>query len=272
MRNEFIRILCKKAKDNQNIHLITADLGYGVLESFQQQFPDRFHNVGVSEQLMMGMAAGLAKEGKEVYCYSINNFASFRCLEQIRNDIAYPNLNVTIISLGAGLNYDNYGYTHYGIEDINIIATLPNIAIWCPFNKGTLEEALDSSGPKYIRLAKGDVEYKILPQNKKEKCIITYSDLYLYFVNNEKYKDYNILYINKLNSKIVEELFGNYCEIYLVEEHIRSIFFSYLEYDYCIPIENIYITDEDRVKGFSPDKRVQSDREYFLSKIDEKLL
>ena len=121
MRTEFIKNLIAHAKNKKNIFLLVADIGYGVVEEFQKEFPDRFMNVGVAEQNMTGIAAGLASEGYHVFTYSIANFPTFRCAEQIRNDIDYHNLPVTIVSVGGGLAYGNLGYSHHAIQDLSLI-------------------------------------------------------------------------------------------------------------------------------------------------------
>ena len=132
MRTAFIEALCEEAVLDDRIWLLTGDLGYSVLECFAESFPDRYVNVGVSEQNMAGLAAGLAFCGKIVFIYSIGNFPVMRCLEQIRNDTCYHNLNVNIVAVGGGLAYGAAGYTHHAIEDLGVIRTLPNMTIIAP--------------------------------------------------------------------------------------------------------------------------------------------
>jgi transketolase len=108
MRNAFIEKLTDLAEKNEKIFLIVGDLGFGVIEHFEEKFPRRFLNAGVAEQNMMGMAAGLASAGFQVFVYSIGNFPTFRCLEQIRNDVCYEELDVTIVSIGAGLSMEHW--------------------------------------------------------------------------------------------------------------------------------------------------------------------
>jgi transketolase len=138
--------------------LLTGDLGFGVVEKFGIKFPDRFWNCGVAEQSMIGIAAGLAKSGMRPFVYSIANFPTFRCLEQIRNDICYHNLPVTIVSIGAGLGYGTLGYTHHGIEDIAAMRSLPNISIYSPSDPIDVTQVLSridkNPAPTYLRLGK----------------------------------------------------------------------------------------------------------------------
>ena len=134
MRNLFIDILVKEARLNEKIVLIVGDLGFNVVEPFKKEFPNRFFNAGVSEQSMIGIAAGLSMSGFKVFVYSIANFPTFRCAEQIRNDIDFHNLPVTIVSVGSGLGYGNLGYTHHGLQDYSLIRSLPNTLICSPLD------------------------------------------------------------------------------------------------------------------------------------------
>ena len=109
MRDIFIEELGILAAEDPNIVLITGDLGFGVFEQFSENYPDQFLNVGVAEQNMTMVAAGMAIEGKKIFTYSIGNFPTLRCLEHIRNDICYHNLDVTIVSIGGGFSYGQLG-------------------------------------------------------------------------------------------------------------------------------------------------------------------
>lgn len=160
MRTAFIKGLMKAASQDHNLWLLTGDLGYSFLEQFSSTFPKRFINVGVAEQNMMSIAAGLSLVGKKVVVYSIVNFVTLRCLEQIRNDICYHNLDVMIVGVGAGYAYGSQGYSHHGIEDIGIMRSLPNMKIFAPAEvvqtewlMGTL---LSIKGPSYLRLGKSN--------------------------------------------------------------------------------------------------------------------
>lgn len=156
MRNAFINTLTKLAEKDKNIYLLTGDLGFSVFENFAEKFPNRFINCGVAEQNMMGLAAGLALSGKKVYVYSIIPFVTVRCLEQIRNDVAYQNLDVKIIGVGGGFSYGTLGATHHAIEDLGILRTLPNFVILCPGDPIEVEQLMLKSyltkNPTYIRL------------------------------------------------------------------------------------------------------------------------
>ena len=158
MRDTFVRNLTQLAHEDPDVFLIVGDLGYGVIEEFASTFPNRFLNAGISEQNMMGMAGGLAATGYKVFVYSIANFPTMRCLEQIRNDVAYHNLNVTIVSVGAGFAYGTLGYSHFAVEDLAVMRVLPNLEIYSPGDTIELESMLPhmlkKPGPKYLRLGK----------------------------------------------------------------------------------------------------------------------
>lgn len=159
MRNAFIKSLIEEARKDESIWLLNGDIGYSVLEGFATEFPNRYLNVGVAEQNMVGVAAGLALAGKRVFTYTIGNFSFMRCLEQIRNDVCYHNLNVTIVAVGGGFAYGAMGYTHHAIEDIAMLRVLPNMKVTAPGDpvETTLavKEICKAQGPSYLRLGRG---------------------------------------------------------------------------------------------------------------------
>ena len=159
MRIAFIDTLCELAAADPRIWLLTGDLGYGVLERFRDRFPDRFVNAGVAEQNMTGVATGLALSGAVVFIYSIANFPTFRCLEQVRNDVSYHRANVKIVTVGGGFAYGSHGYTHFGIEDLAVMRVLPNMTVVAPGDpvetRLATRAVADWAGPCYLRLGRG---------------------------------------------------------------------------------------------------------------------
>lgn len=159
MRDTFVRMLIALAKENPNIELITGDLGFGVLKPFWEQLPDQFINAGIAEQNMTSAAAGMALEGKTVFTYSIGNFPTLRCLEQIRNDCAYHGANVKIVCVGGGFVYGSLGMSHHATEDIAVMRALPGVAVLCPGDLVEAEEATKAiakyPGTCYLRLGRG---------------------------------------------------------------------------------------------------------------------
>ena len=155
MRKAFINTLSELAKMDKDIWLLTADMGYGLVESFASKFPKQYINVGVAEQDMVGIATGLALEGKKVFCYSIGNFPTMRCLEQIRNDVCYHNLPICIVSGGAGLWYGGLGMSHWALEDIAVMRCLPNMAVVCPAYSSEIAPLIQSfDSPCYLRMTR----------------------------------------------------------------------------------------------------------------------
>ncbi len=176
MRNDLIKLIFNKAKKNKNLILLTGDLGYSLFDEFAKKLPNQFFNVGISEQNMIAVAAGLAKEKKKVFIYSIGNFPSLRCLEFIRNNLCYHNLDVTIISCGSGYEYGQLGFSHHATEVISVIRSIPNISI---FNPATFKELrqinkkIFSNNTKFLivnkNYAKEITNFYTFPINKKIK-------------------------------------------------------------------------------------------------------
>lgn len=158
MRNAFIQEIVALARVNPQIALVVGDLGYSVIEPFADEFPDRFLNAGVAEQNMTGLAAGMASEGYHVFTYSIANFPSFRCAEQIRNDVDYHKLPVTVVAVGGGLAYGALGYSHHAVQDYALFRSFPNMLIAAPGDpmevRACLRYLVANPQPSYLRLGK----------------------------------------------------------------------------------------------------------------------
>ncbi len=187
MRDTFVRTLTELADKNPAVEVVTGDLGFGVLKPFWEAHPDQLINAGIAEQNLTSVAAGMALEGKTVFTYSIGNFPTLRCLEQIRNDCAYHDANVKIICVGGGFVYGSLGMSHHATEDIAVMRSLPNVTVLCP---GDLVEAeavtraiVDYPGTCYVRLGRGGEKRiheslpnyeigKAIPVSKGEKIAI----------------------------------------------------------------------------------------------------
>ncbi len=158
MRNAFIEELVSLATRYPHIALVVGDLGYSVVEPFADRFPDRFINAGVAEQNMTGLAAGMASEGYHVFTYSIANFPTFRCAEQIRNDVDYHRLPVTVVSIGGGLAYGALGYSHHAVQDYALMRSFPNLLIAAPGDpmevRACMRYLAANPQPSYLRLGK----------------------------------------------------------------------------------------------------------------------
>ena len=158
MRDSFVAVLTEVAARHPELMLLTGDLGFGVLDNYAARFPRQFLNAGVAEQNMSGLAAGLALEGHCVFTYSIGNFPTLRCLEQIRNDICYHGANVKIVCIGGGMSYGPVGFSHHATEDLAILRSLPGMLVLSPCDLWEAAEAtrylVTHRGPAYLRLDK----------------------------------------------------------------------------------------------------------------------
>ena len=158
MRSAFLRTIEELAAADPRINLIVGDLGFTVVEPFAKRFPNQFLNAGVAEQNMTGLAVGMALSGKIVFTYSIANFPTLRCLEQIRNDGCYHKADIKIVSVGGGLAYGALGSSHQATEDLAILRSLPGMTVVAPGDPVEAEYATRAvaafPGPCYLRLGK----------------------------------------------------------------------------------------------------------------------
>lgn len=243
MRKTFIDTLIELARIDKRVFLVTADMGYGVLEPFRDEFPDRFLNTGIAEQNTIGVAAGLALSGYIVYAYSIVPFITMRCYEQIRVDLAYMNTKVRLIGVGAGFEYGSAGATHHAIEDISLMRSLPNMTVCCPGDNLEAKEILEQSilfpGPMYIRIGKNKDAFYQDTNNKitigKASVIEEGQDIALITTSNmlgtgkklcedlksQGRKPYLVSMhtVKPLDTGIILDLINRGVEIYTLEEH-----------------------------------------------------
>ncbi len=249
MRNFFINKLTEKAKTNKKIFLIVGDVGFSVVEEFADKFPKRFLNVGIAEQNMMGIAAGLASEGMHVFVYSIANFPTFRCAEQIRNDVDYHKLPVTIVSIGGGFSYGNLGYSHHAIQDYGLIRLMPNMLICSPGDitetSGVVDYITNNPQPSYLRLDKSfnekirENERKIIPgewvslkNSKNGRTFLTTGNTLRYYkkiFNIKKYKDYGLYSLPIWGQKHKDKqnkFVRKFKKIITIEDHLQDAGFG----------------------------------------------
>jgi len=158
MRSSVVDRIFYRAQKNKDIFLVTGDAGFGVLDQYRDRLPRRFLNLGVAEQNMISFSAGLALAGYKVFIYNIIPFLLYRCYEQVRNDICYQRLPITLVGIGSGVTYAPLGVTHYSIEDIALARTMPNLVILSPSDPveavACADYALRAKTPVFIRLAK----------------------------------------------------------------------------------------------------------------------
>ena len=158
MRTDFFNKLHEEMKNNQNIFFLMGDTGYNLVEPLFKEFPERTLNVGVAEQNLIGIAAGLCNLGYKPICYGITNFMIHRCLEQIRNDLCIHDYPVTIVGTSTGLDNGALWATHYMVDDIGCVKPLPNIHIYSPSSVESInkifDEVINLPHPSYVRITK----------------------------------------------------------------------------------------------------------------------
>ncbi|MBL18572.1 MAG: transketolase [Flavobacteriaceae bacterium] len=160
MRNTFAKTFFNEAKSDERLSIVVADISpAGAMSEFRKEFPNRFINTGVAEQIMIGMVAGMAMQGLKPFAYTIATFSLYRPFEFIRDDLCYQNLPVTIVGIGGGVTYSSLGSTHHAQEDIAIARAVPNLSVIAPCDPFETEKATQfcvkqENGPIYLRLGK----------------------------------------------------------------------------------------------------------------------
>ena len=247
MRTSFINQLLEEAKRNEKIFLVVGDLGYHVVEPFMEAFPERFLNAGIAEQNMAGVATGLAMTGYNVYVYSIGNFPTLRCLEQIRNDVAYHKANVKIVSVGAGYAYGSLGATHQPTEEMGALRVIPNMIVATPGDpveaRAIAKFSAAYDGPMYIRLGKagekvahteevlkinaGDILLVSLKEGNR-KAVLACGNIMAAAKNqileqNLPYNLYSVPFVKPINDVQLKMIVEKYPDgLITIEEHQKS--------------------------------------------------
>lgn len=247
MRDTVIRTLIDLGKKDKDIELITGDLGFGVLKPYWETLPNQFVNAGIAEQSMTGVAAGMALEGKKVFTYSIGNFPTLRCLEQIRNDCAYHNANVNVICVGGGYVYGSLGMSHHATEDIAVLRALPDVTVVCPGDPIEAELAVRAianyDGTCYLRLGRGGEKrintdlkefeigkaYRIRQAKAEKKQIAVFSTGAILeettkacdMLEEQGYsvEQYSFPTVKPIDKEVIAECAAKFEHIFTVEEH-----------------------------------------------------
>lgn len=243
MRNAFADELAKLAKEDERVVLLSGDIGNKLFDSFKKNAPTRFYNCGVAEANMTGVAAGLAMLGYRPFIYSITPFVTVRCLEQIRIDICYHDLPVTIVGTGAGLSYAELGPTHHSCDDIGLLRILPNMSVVCPCDSmevvGALRATLKQNKPMYIRLGKKgeakihsdvppfEIGKSITIKQGYDICLLSTGNMISTALEiagklekeNKTVRVESFHTVKPLDNKLLHELFKQYAFIATIEEH-----------------------------------------------------
>ena len=228
MRNIFLNDLHEKMAIDKNIFFLTADMGINLVEKFESSYPNRYLNVGIAEQNLIGVASGLAKIGFTPYVYTISNFLVHRCLEQIRNDVVLHDLPVKLIGTSTGYDNGPLGPTHHMLEDWGVINCLQNIDVYTPYNKQTSKQILieisNSKKPAYVRIPKGEgVEVK--NTHLSDTLIVSYGSalpLAIEVSEQKKCEIFPVLQMNKYAIELEFSKLSNYEEIIVIEDHFSN--------------------------------------------------
>ena len=243
MRTAFIEQLVLEATRHDNIFLLVGDLGYSVVEPFAQQFPDRYLNVGIAEQNMTGVAVGLAREGYNVFTYSIGNFPTLRCMEQIRYDVCYHEANVKIVAVGGGYAYGPLGVSHHTTEELGMLRTIPNLNVLAPADpieaRQLTSMLCNMTGPAYLRIGKAGEPLvhavdtilqwgRFIPVLSGVNTVVLSTGAMLKYAkdsivaNQLGYGLVSVPFIKPLNLDDLAQLSTQYERILTIEEHQRS--------------------------------------------------
>lgn len=239
MRERLGKLIAHASRKDPKIIVLSGDHGYSLFDDLRKQRPNQFLNVGVAEQSMVGIAAGLAQCGFKPIVYGLASFVPIRVLEQIKLDVCYSNLPITFIGDGAGLSYSMLGASHHCGEDIACLKPLPNMTIYTPSDKNEMkyvfQYAIDGDGPSYIRVGRGDLDtftsqrqkptgYQITNKGeRRDACIIAHGSM-VPLVHPIAVKNrIECISVNRMKPfpEIVGAMASTYEKVIVVEEHSR---------------------------------------------------
>jgi transketolase len=244
MRNAFADELTKLGNEDPCVVMLSGDIGNRLFDKFKNKHPARFFNCGVAEANMMGVAAGMAMNGLRPVAYTITPFVTTRCLEQIRTDVCYHEVPVTIVAVGAGLSYSGLGPTHHACEDISFLRSIPNMVVICPGDtfevRAALRASMQQARPVYIRLGKKgeppvhsghladfEIGKAITIANGRDVCLLSTGNMLPEAVEAaRKLKDHGVSAsvvsfhtVKPLDYASLEDVFGRFKLIATLEEH-----------------------------------------------------
>jgi len=234
MRGEILDSVFERMRINPDIYFLSADMGINLVEKFQSAYPDRYLNVGIAEQNLIGISAGLANLGYRPFAYTISNFLIHRCLEQIRNDIGMHNYPITL--LGTSTGYDNapLGPTHHIVDDWGVLKCIPGIDIYCPssvtYASSVVDTILETGKPAYVRIPKGrheeptcDHHMVKLRGTADEVLLVSYGNPAQICLETRRCSPHiSVLVINRLHpldETELEQALAPHSRILVVEDH-----------------------------------------------------
>ncbi len=245
MRNAFASKITELAQADPRVVVLSGDIGNRLFDKFKVACPGRFFNCGVAEANMMSLAAGMAMAGLRPFVYTIAPFATARVLEQIRVDVCYHNVPVTIVGAGAGLSYASLGPTHHSCEDVALMRCLPNMTVLCPADatevRLSLAAVLNQPGPAYIRVGKkGEpavhtsepafaIGKGITVRDGSDVCILGMGNMVAVAMEaadalasaGVSARVVSMHTVKPLGEQLLHETFGKFAAVAVVEEHSR---------------------------------------------------
>ena len=237
MRGHIIDTLFERMHTNEDIFFLTADMGINLVEKIQESFPSRYSNVGIAEQNLIGVSAGLCNAGFRPFAYTISNFLVHRCFEQIRNDISLHDYPVVLLGTSAGFDNAPLGPTHHIINDWGPLRAIPGIDVYCPmsvpFCETLVDKLLRSDRPAYVRIPKGtfeepasDLDTVYLESSGRNILLVTYGGLAQACLSvADDRKDVSFLGCNKvfpLDEDALRGPLSKHATAIVVEDHFPS--------------------------------------------------
>jgi len=239
MRNVFFNLLHQQMREDDDIFLLIADVGLGLVDPIQNEFPDRFLNVGIAEQNMIGIAAGLCNAGFKPFCYTLSNFLIHRCFEQIRNDICLHQYPITLVGTSTGYDNGILGPTHHVIDDIGCTKVLPNIRIYSPGSvqgiHRVFEEICQIKAPAYVRIGKGNfsesepvdgLNHMVIHRPDSSLLVITHGNILDNCIKaadiDTRFSLFCITRIKPLDPAEMDILFNRFERVLVVEDHLKG--------------------------------------------------
>ena len=245
MRNRFADTFYELGKEDPRLCVVVADISpAGSIAKFRKEFPRRFINTGVSEQIMIGMVAGMAQRGLRPFAYTIATFTLYRPFEMVRDDLCYQNLPVTVVGIGGGVTYSTLGATHHAQEDVALASTLPNMSVIAPCDPAETEAATrwcatQERGPVYLRLGKaGEPDFTSKLQDQwqfgkirqlrpgSDVCILTYGPIVKramaiadrFEASGKRSAVYSVHTLKPLDREGLTRILQNYKHVVVIEE------------------------------------------------------
>lgn len=234
MRTQILEVLFQRMRTNPDVFFLNADMGINLVERFGESYPNRYANVGIAEQNLISISAGLCNLGFRPFAYTISNFLIHRCYEQIRNDIALHDYPVTLLGTSTGFDNAPLGPTHHIVDDWGPLKSIPGIDIYCPssvtYAEQLIDQILKEGRPAYVRIPKGEyaeptspLNYVIIEGESKGVVVVSYGSLVQTCLEARRQDpSISVLVVNRLHpleSKELADILAPYKRVVIVEDH-----------------------------------------------------